>query len=83
MRRSVRIASASALAMTGSLALAGIALADGSPPGNLGNGLAQVVAPQPAVAGSPIRDTTAGLIQRDAAGRVLVDVYASDAPSRA
>ena len=83
MRRSVRIASASALAMTGSLALAGMALADGSPPGNLGNGLAQVVAPQPAVAGSPIRDTTAGLIQRDAAGRVLVDVYARDGASLA
>jgi hypothetical protein len=69
MRRVVPV-----VAILGGLAIAGPAWADGSPPGNLGNGLARLVAPPPAKAG--IRMTQAPLTIRDRQGRVLVDVYA-------
>ena len=58
------------------VALAGAApaLADDSPPGNLGNGLSRLIEPPAAKAG--IRMTQAPLAIRDRQGRVLVDVYA-------
>ena len=69
MRRVVPVA-----AILGGLAIASPAWADNGPPGNLGNGLARLVAPPPAKAG--IRMTQAPLAIRDRQGRVLVDVYA-------
>jgi subtilase family protein len=69
MRRVVPVA-----AILGGLAIASPAWADNGPPGNLGNGLARLVAPPPAKAG--IRMTQAPLTIRDRQGRVLVDVYA-------
>ena len=63
------------------VALAGAApaLADDSPPGNLGNGLSRLVEPPAAKAG--IRMTQAPLAIRDRQGRVLVDVYAEQGAS--
>jgi hypothetical protein len=69
MRRVVPLA-----VLLGGLAAASPAWADNGPPGNLGNGLARLVAPPPAKAG--IRMTQAPLTIRDRQGRVLVDVYA-------
>ncbi len=65
----------------GSWLAAGVARADDSPPGNLGNGLARVVAPP--AAKPNFRVTQAPLTIRDAQGRVLVDVYASQDASLA
>ena len=62
------------VAIVAGLVGAGPALADDSPPGNLGNGLARLVEPPAAKAG--IRMTQAPLAIRDRQGRVLVDVYA-------
>jgi hypothetical protein len=62
------------VAILGGLAAAGPAWADNAPPGNLGNGLARLVAPPPAKSG--IKMTQAPLAIRDSQGRVLVDVYA-------
>ena len=56
------------------LAWAAPALADDSPPGNLGNGLSRLI--EPPAAKSGIRMTQAPLAIRDRQGRVLVDVYA-------
>jgi hypothetical protein len=72
-RRSVRVASASALAAVGSLALAGVVQADNSPPANLGNGLGRLVQPPPAAHGG-FKANQSLLAIRDKAGRVLVDV---------
>ena len=69
MRRVVPV-----VAILGGLAAAGPAWADNGPPGNLGNGLARLVAPPPAKHG--FRLTQAPLAIRDRQGRVLVDVYA-------
>jgi hypothetical protein len=69
MRRVVSLA-----AILGGLVAAGPAWADNAPPGNLGNGLARLVAPPAAKSG--IRMTQAPLAIRDGQGRVLVDVYA-------
>src|SRR3954470_3379744 len=74
-RRTVRVASAVALATAGSLSLAGLAEAHGGAPGNLANGLAQLVAP-PKATGGTIRANPGARTIRDQAGRVLVDVYA-------
>jgi hypothetical protein len=76
MRRSTRAARAVAFATVGSLILAGAADARGGPPGNLGNGLGRLLAPPPAK--GRIRLDQNVLTVRDKAGRVLVDVYASD-----
>src|SRR4051794_31859686 len=77
MRRgSFRAAGVVALAAVGSLSLAVGAGARGGPSGNLGNGLGRLLAP-PAARGSIHLDQSA-LAIRDKAGRVLVDVYASD-----
>ncbi|HEV7809803.1 MAG TPA: hypothetical protein VGO64_04320, partial [Candidatus Limnocylindrales bacterium] len=76
--RSVRVASAVAVAVAtlGSLTLVGGAAARGGPSGNLGNGLGRLLAPPAAKGG--IRLDQSVLAIRDKAGRVLVDVYASD-----
>jgi hypothetical protein len=76
MRSSTRAARAGALAIVGSLIVAGAADARGGPSGNLGNGLGRLLAP-PAAKGRIRLDQNA-LAVRDKAGRVLVDVYASD-----
>ena len=83
MRGSVRLASASAgaLAVTAALAPAGAALADESPPANLGNGLGRLV--QPPRAHGAFRFDQARLAIRDKAGRVLVNVYAKPGTSMA
>lgn len=73
MRGSVRLASAGALAVTAALAPAGVALADDSPPANLGNGLSRLVQPPKAV--GKFRFDQKSLAIRDRQGRVLVDVY--------
>src|SRR3954447_21773950 len=69
MRRVVPLA-----VLLGGLTTASPGGADKDPPGNLGNGLARLVAPPSAKAG--IRMTQAPLAIRDRQGRVLVDVYA-------
>jgi Subtilase family len=56
-------------------AFSATAVADTSPPGNLGNGLGRLVAPPRAKAG--VRLTQAPLTIRDRQGRVLVNVYAA------
>lgn len=63
------------------LLMSGTAQADNSPPGNLGNGLARLVAPPRAKQG--IQMTQAPLTIRDRQGRVLVDVYARPSASLA
>jgi hypothetical protein len=68
-----------AAAVLGSGALSATAVADTSPPGNLGNGLARLVAPPRAKSG--LRMTQAPLTIRDKQGRVLVNVYAAEGAS--
>jgi hypothetical protein len=75
-RRAVRVAGVVALAAVGSMTLAVGADARGGPSGNLGNGLARLLAP-PAAKGRIHLDQSV-LAIRDKAGRVLVDVYAAD-----
>jgi Subtilase family len=74
-RRTVRVASAVALATAGTFAVAVPAQAGRGAPGNLANGLAQLVAP-PKATGGTIRANPNARTIRDPAGRVLVDVYA-------
>ena len=66
MRGSVRLASAGALAVTAALVPAGVALADDSPPANLGNGLSRLVQPPEAV--RQFRFDQTSLAIRDNAG---------------
>ena len=73
--RCARSVVAFALASAGALALAAPALA-ATAPDNLGNGLSRLIEPGPVSGG--IRLTMRPLAIRDAAGRVLVDVYAKD-----
>ena len=81
MRGRGRLASVGALAVTAALAPAGAALADESPPANLGNGLGRLVQP-PRVHGA-FKFDQARLAIRDKAGRVLVNVYAKPGTSMA
>jgi hypothetical protein len=71
-----RVATTAVVLLGGGAVFAGPARADDSPPGNLGNGLARLVAPPAAKQG--IRMTQAPLAIRDGQGRVLVDVYARE-----
>src|SRR3954469_7279163 len=75
-RRSVRVAGVVALAAVGSLSLAVGADARGGPAGSLGHGLGRLLAPPAAKGGIHLDQNV--LAVRDKAGRVLVDVYASD-----
>ena len=70
-----------ALAISGALLAAGPALAADEPPGNVGNGLRELLQPQAKRGGFQI--ATNRLAIRDSAGRVLVDVYAHDNASLA